>query len=328
MGIPEHPNLFAPMNLSAVRSNSCAPQTSDTRVVPSSLRPTHAPGMYGLAGISRAPGCLALGRRHCLSLGVSVHSSRAKAVHQSTPTVIIGRSALLRGGVASLLERSNYKIMAVATSASDMNGALPADPHTLAVLAAGVTSENYEEMAAEVRLLRSMLSTCKIVIIADSRDTPDLQQIFALSADGFILNVDSRDILLKCLELIRLNGQGLVLDNRIAPSLAPAFHDSEPGRDSQNSGRKLDDGPHDSPFSKRERQVLSYLANGFSNKAIAHGCNITESTVKAHLKKILRKICARNRVQAAIWAIAHGYQDVSLSSEMQHTQNEVAPVSR
>ena len=56
-------------------------------------------------------------------------------------------------------------------------------------------------------------------------------------------------------------------------------------------------------LSEREEQILHYLVDGHPNKVIARRCNITESTVKVHLKAILRKVHAANRTQAAIWAV-------------------------
>jgi two-component system nitrate/nitrite response regulator NarL len=44
---------------------------------------------------------------------------------------------------------------------------------------------------------------------------------------------------------------------------------------------------------------------GSSNKVIAHNLAIAEATVKVHIKSILRKIRARNRTQAAIWAVSN-----------------------
>ena len=40
---------------------------------------------------------------------------------------------------------------------------------------------------------------------------------------------------------------------------------------------------------------------------IARTCDITEATVKVHMKSILRKIGVKNRTQAALWAMANGY---------------------
>lgn len=59
-------------------------------------------------------------------------------------------------------------------------------------------------------------------------------------------------------------------------------------------------------LSGRELEVVAALGQGLSNKNIARRLNITESTVKTHLKAILRKTGADNRTQVAIWAIENG----------------------
>jgi two-component system nitrate/nitrite response regulator NarL len=58
-------------------------------------------------------------------------------------------------------------------------------------------------------------------------------------------------------------------------------------------------------LSVRETVILRCLMEGDSNKLIARKFDITEATVKVHVKAILRKIRAKNRTQAAIWAASH-----------------------
>ena len=60
------------------------------------------------------------------------------------------------------------------------------------------------------------------------------------------------------------------------------------------------------PLSARETGILRHLARGESNKVIARQLDITEATVKVHIKAILRKIQVRNRTQAAVWALDQG----------------------
>lgn len=60
-------------------------------------------------------------------------------------------------------------------------------------------------------------------------------------------------------------------------------------------------------LSEREAQILDGLVKGHANKVIARTCDITEATVKVHMKSILRKIRVTNRTQAAIWALENGY---------------------
>ncbi len=58
-------------------------------------------------------------------------------------------------------------------------------------------------------------------------------------------------------------------------------------------------------LSRRELVVLRKLTEGASNKVIALTLVMTESTVKVHMKAILRKLRLQNRTQAAIWARTH-----------------------
>ncbi|MBR0874900.1 response regulator transcription factor [Bradyrhizobium tropiciagri] len=60
-------------------------------------------------------------------------------------------------------------------------------------------------------------------------------------------------------------------------------------------------------LSEREAQILDGLVQGHANKVIARTCEITEATVKVHMKSILRKIQVANRTQAAVWALEHGH---------------------
>jgi two-component system nitrate/nitrite response regulator NarL len=60
-------------------------------------------------------------------------------------------------------------------------------------------------------------------------------------------------------------------------------------------------------FSKREQVILSHLMQGAPNKQIARELEVAEATVKVHVKALLRKIRVRNRTQAAMWAIGHGF---------------------
>ncbi|WP_343074138.1 LuxR C-terminal-related transcriptional regulator [Microvirga zambiensis] len=55
-------------------------------------------------------------------------------------------------------------------------------------------------------------------------------------------------------------------------------------------------------LSPREADVLRGIMNREPNKVIARQFDVTESTVKVHVKSILRKIGAANRTQAAMWA--------------------------
>jgi len=62
-------------------------------------------------------------------------------------------------------------------------------------------------------------------------------------------------------------------------------------------------------FTPREQDILRLIANGLANKEIARELCISESTVKAHMNSVLRKIGVSNRTQVACWVLENGYSD-------------------
>ena len=62
-------------------------------------------------------------------------------------------------------------------------------------------------------------------------------------------------------------------------------------------------------LTEREKEVLSHVVTGLSNKEIGAKLSITESTVKRHLHSILEKLHMDNRVQAAAYALRTGLVD-------------------
>jgi len=60
------------------------------------------------------------------------------------------------------------------------------------------------------------------------------------------------------------------------------------------------------PLSPRELEVLSLVADGYSNKEIGERLFVTEQTVKFHLANVFRKMGARNRTEAARSAMHKG----------------------
>jgi len=139
--------------------------------------------------------------------------------------------------------------------------------------------------------------------------------VLALAPDGYILNLGSRDMLVKSLELMFMDQQIFVLGRSITalPNEHAGIQIPEHAETSDSRDRyQFVTNDQRVRLSHREHQVLICLARGESNKAIARLCHISEATVKVHLKAILRKTNARNRTQAAIWAIEHGLRHSAL----------------
>jgi DNA-binding NarL/FixJ family response regulator len=64
------------------------------------------------------------------------------------------------------------------------------------------------------------------------------------------------------------------------------------------------------PLTQREIQILSYIANGNTNKSVAHILGISEQTIKNHVSAILRKLNANDRAHAVAMAIKHRWISV------------------
>jgi two-component system, NarL family, nitrate/nitrite response regulator NarL len=237
-------------------------------------------------------------------------------VRQNTSAFVIAHRTLLREGIASLLQHSEYKVVACAAHPAELKDVHGSAGRPKLVLF-GLENGDYEKTSASIQSLRATYSGCKIIIIAETSVPIDLQRILALAPDGFILNVSSREIFLRSLDLTLLEQQVLVLGRATASSPSPEFPGGHPTREVPSADHRFEKDrssaldTNDPALSEREREVLTCVAQGYPNKAIARHCNITESTVKVHLKAILRKIDAQNRTQAAIWAVHHGYRRVS-----------------
>jgi DNA-binding NarL/FixJ family response regulator len=60
-------------------------------------------------------------------------------------------------------------------------------------------------------------------------------------------------------------------------------------------------------LTRRERDVVSLVALGHTNRQIAEALVLTEGTVENYVQRILGKLAVNNRAQIAVWALEHGY---------------------
>jgi len=78
------------------------------------------------------------------------------------------------------------------------------------------------------------------------------------------------------------------------------------GRSSVLLNRALSGEVEQEALTAREQEVLAHLAQGMSNKAIAHALGISDQTVKFHVAAIIAKLGAANRTDAVRRAIRRG----------------------
>ena len=93
-------------------------------------------------------------------------------------------------------------------------------------------------------------------------------------------------------------------DNIVAKELVGSLTRIVQSKDSDEPDKS-----EESPFSDltpRELEILGHIAEGQSNKAIARDLDISDGTVKLHVKSILRKLGMHSRVEAAVKAVEYG----------------------
>jgi len=237
-------------------------------------------------------------------------------------TIIVEPHDLWREALSSLTSNLSYRVVASIACASEIH-TIPVtrDTHRLVILG----SQSAETFAKSVAEIRKCWPDCKIVLLFDHVSKEDCHKLFESDADGCMPLFVSRQTLAMALELIIFsNARVMVLTEHSAASIAPEVpsgaeieyrYDENGPRNVEPTGafplapRKGGDHvlaatPRNSrKLSEREWQILNGLVKGQPNKVIAKDYNITEATVKVHMKAILRKIQAGNRTQAAIWAI-------------------------
>jgi two-component system nitrate/nitrite response regulator NarL len=211
---------------------------------------------------------------------------------ERTQVLLIDPNKLFREGLKRLLDDSSFDIVAEASSLRDGAAIVEAGLQPGLVL---VDSVNGGDEAAEaMRRLRRLLPNARLVMLTSELCTRRLTSALGAGADGYLMKELSSKALVQSLRLVMM-GEKVLPTHLAALLLNGRLNDIE--LETPLSRRGL---------SQREGQILHRLVTGDSNKMIANHLNITEATVKVHLKSLLRKIKASNRTQAAIWALNNG----------------------
>jgi two-component system, NarL family, nitrate/nitrite response regulator NarL len=204
----------------------------------------------------------------------------------SSHTLLIEPNRLFRQGLKHLLAGTRFE---VGTEFNTVELALAAGESAgtpdLVISGQPVKDE------AELRTLREVFPTARIVVLADDLSVDVLRVAMGGGADGFLIKTVSPEALIQSLQLV-------VIGEKVFPTNLAAMLLDMTASGPLNSVRGV---------SQREQQILQLLVTGASNKMIAIRLGITEATVKVHLKTLLRKIDVNNRTQAAIWAMNNGF---------------------
>ncbi|SDB39496.1 two-component system, NarL family, nitrate/nitrite response regulator NarL [Pseudidiomarina indica] len=143
-----------------------------------------------------------------------------------------------------------------------------------------------------LKRMRDQGVTSRIVMLTVSDADEDIVAAITHGADGYLLKDMDPELLME--QIIRAIDGKMVLSEAITEVLATALR-----RPSAPTSSKLD------TLTNREREILELIAKGMSNKLIARELDISDGTVKVHVKHLLKKLGLRSRVEAAVWMVNH-----------------------
>ena len=129
-----------------------------------------------------------------------------------------------------------------------------------------------------------------VIVLTASDSEQDVLGAVRAGAKGYLLKDSEPD---EILQKLRLAARGhTVFTEPLMNLLLDVMRDGKPATTASADC-----------LTARERQILDLIAGGQSNKHIARDLNISDGTVKVHVKNILRKLNLRSRLEAAVWAL-------------------------
>ncbi|WP_297895173.1 response regulator transcription factor [Shewanella sp.] len=191
---------------------------------------------------------------------------------------------LVRQGIASLLAISDHiRVLWQAEDGQDALIKLASNP--VDVLLSDIRMPNLDGIEM-LKLIRQSANRLPVIMLTTFDDSELFLNSLQAGANGFLLKDVSLDKLLHAIETVA-NGGYL-----IEPSVLKQMSDPKPVLSVGVSRNEL--------LSEREREILSFMAGGFSNKEIANAVFLAEGTVKNHVSNILTKLDCRDRTQAVL----------------------------
>lgn len=145
-----------------------------------------------------------------------------------------------------------------------------------------------------LKVIKSSACDARVVMLTVSDQAEDLVAALRAGADGYLLKETEPEVLL--VKLKEAAAGQMTLSDRLAGLLVRSMRQDTRPRDPDEAG-----------LTDQERRILGLIAAGRSNKLIARELDIAESTVKVHVKHLLRKLGLRSRVEAAVWAVEKKY---------------------
>ena len=202
--------------------------------------------------------------------------------------LLVDDHPLLRKGLTQLIEFEDE--LEVIGEASNGQDALElAKEHEPDLIVLDLNMQGMDGLET-LRAMRNAEVTSRIIMLTVSDSDEDVVCAITYGADGYLLkDMDPEQILEKLKEAAL--GK-MVISEKLTHVLAGAIRGGSDKK--SNILAKL---------TSREHEILKLIAKGMSNKLIARELDISDGTVKVHVKHVLKKLGLNSRVEAAVWMV-------------------------
>ena len=205
-----------------------------------------------------------------------------------TTLLIVDDHPLFRKGVVQLVDSAGGFVLLGEASSGEEGIELAYAHHPDMIL----LDLNMKDMSGidVLKVIKAADLDSRVIMLTVSDQQEDLVAALRAGADGYLLkDMEPEDLVAHLKEAAR--GQ-MVLSPALAGLLAHALRQERKPKTVDEAG-----------LTEQERKIIERIAAGKSNKLIARELNITEGTVKVHVKHLLKKLNLKSRVEAAVWAV-------------------------
>ena len=204
--------------------------------------------------------------------------------------LLVDDHAIWRGGVRSMLEDTEFRVVGEASSGKDaLEAARRLHPRLILLDIRMAGGDGLDAL----QVLKKEHPRIAVIMLTTYDNPTYMARAVAGGAAGYLLKGIELDALLSALRSVA-GGEMLLHPQDLMRSLRGVSADATGALDLIE------------PLTSREEEVLRLLATGLPNREMAPILFVAESTIKTHVEHIIGKLGVSDRVQAAVWAARHG----------------------
>jgi DNA-binding NarL/FixJ family response regulator len=201
-------------------------------------------------------------------------------------TAIVEDDPALRKMIVSLLEADpSYAVVAEMAEGRAAIAAMAQMPLDIVLVDLGLPDTSGIDVIRELKVMRP---ECNVLVVTTFGDENTVTSALEAGADGYLLKGTSLDELKR--DIHSLQDGGSPLSPMIARKLLNRLQTKAPDEKPESA--------RETRLTRREHEILSMIAKGFSYAETSKICSISSATVHSHLKSIYRKLEVHSKTEA------------------------------